>query len=357
MPVHGVSFIADLPQKHRRSSESEEAPSTAGLRELIESARSEVLLQTPSLVLSQPAQQMFRDLQARDQPPQVVISTNSLASTDSFITYALSYKYKRRYLRDFGFRIHEFKPFPEDAPIDVDATGAVDIGWDAEGNPVLGPVEAANGRRAHAERVAVAPSGSSGARDGSTARPERALPLAREYSALRYAGLAANRPVPLERAGVRIGMHAKSLVVDERVGVVGTHNFDPRGDRYTTESAVVIADAGFARALAASIRRDIQPGNSWVIARRDKPPVFSGLEYSLAKVSEHLPVFDLWPVRYATSYEFVPGPACPEPLPPRDPGFRACHEPVGDFPEVRLGLKSLLTRIFTAFGAGLAPIL
>jgi len=30
---------------------------------------------------------------------------------------------------------------------------------------------------------------------------------------------------------------------------------------------------------------------------------------------------------------------------------------VGDFPEVQLGLKSLLTRIFTAFGAGLAPIL
>jgi hypothetical protein len=30
---------------------------------------------------------------------------------------------------------------------------------------------------------------------------------------------------------------------------------------------------------------------------------------------------------------------------------------VGDFPEVSLGLKPLLTRIFTAFGAGLAPIL
>jgi hypothetical protein len=30
---------------------------------------------------------------------------------------------------------------------------------------------------------------------------------------------------------------------------------------------------------------------------------------------------------------------------------------VGDFPEVNVGLKSLTTRIFTAFGAGLAPIL
>jgi putative cardiolipin synthase len=86
-------------------------------------------------------------------------------------------------------------------------------------------------------------------------------------------------------------------------------------------------------------------------------PVLSGLEYSLSKLSEHLPVFDLWPTRYATSYEFRPGPDCPEPLPPRDPGFRACYEPVGDFPEVSIGLRSLLTRIFTAFGAGFGPIL
>ena len=63
------------------------------------------------------------------------------------------------------------------------------------------------------------------------------------------------------------------------------------------------------------------------------------------------------PVRYATSYEFRAGPGCPLPLPPNDPRFRECYEPVGDFPEVSLGLKSLLTRIFTAFGAGLAPIL
>jgi len=113
----------------------------------------------------------------------------------------------------------------------------------------------------------------------------------------------------------------------------------------------------FARALARSIRGDIAPENAWTIARRDNLPVFSGLEYSLAKISEHMPVFDLWPVRYATSYEFVPGPQCPQPLSPYDPAFRSCYRPVGDFPEVQLGFKPLLTRIFTAFGAGLSPIL
>jgi len=335
LPVGEIEFLADLPEKHRRDN-GEVAPSTRGLRELIESAQQEVLLQTPYLVLSKPAQQMFREMHERADPPRVLVSTNSLAATDSFITYALSYKYKRRYLRDFGFQIHEYKPFPQDAPVDVDATGAVDIAWGADGNPLL--------------------------RGESLPRPETAdghepRPLTREYSALRFAGINVNERVPLERAGVRIGLHAKSMVIDERIGVVGTHNFDPRGDSYNTESAVVVHDAAFAQRLADSIRRDMAPTNAWAIARRDKPPVFSGLEYSLAKVSEHLPVFDLWPVRYATSYEFQPGPDCPMPLPPDNPRFRRCYEPVGDFPEVALGFKSLLTRIFTAFGAGLAPIL
>ena len=51
------------------------------------------------------------------------------------------------------------------------------------------------------------------------------------------------------------------------------------------------------------------------------------------------------------------GEPAPQPLSPKDPRFRQCYRAVGDFPEVKVGLKSLLTRIFTAFGAGLAPIL
>ncbi|MFC7301500.1 phospholipase D family protein [Cognatiluteimonas weifangensis] len=339
LPVGAVAYIADLPRKHR-AEQPLPAPASGELRTLIESARDEVLLQTPYLVLSQPAQDLFRALHRRASPPRVIVSTNSLASTDSFITYALSYKYKRRYLRDFGFEIHEFKPFPADAPIDLAATGAT-----------LPPVPSE-------EEIAQARARLLAARadDGAHAQRYR-RPLQSEYAALRYARRSANERVPLARAGVRIGLHAKSLVVDERVGVVGTHNFDPRSDHYNTESAVVIDDPAFARALAASIRRDIAPGNAWTIARRPDPPLFSGLEYTLAKISERMPIFDLWPVRYATSYEFVPGPDCPAPRSPFDPAFGVCHRPVGDFPEVALGLKPLLTRIFTAFGAGLAPIL
>ena len=163
--------------------------------------------------------------------------------------------------------------------------------------------------------------------------------------------------LPLKRAGVRMGLHAKSMVIDNRIAVVGTHNFDPRSENYNTESAVIIEDPAFAKALAESIRRDISPENAWVIAPRAKPVVLSGLDYSLGKVSEALPLFDLWPWRYATSYEFRPGPDCPAPLPSNDPGFHRCYEAVGDFPEVNVGSKWLYTRLLTAFGAGLVPIL
>ena len=329
-PVH---FIADLPGKHGRH-----GPEGAGgdrasevLRALIESAEEEVLLQTPYLVLSKAARDVFAELHARPDPPRVVVSTNSLAATDAFMVYALSHKYKRTYLRDLGFHIYEYKPFPADAPIDFAATGA----------------------RAPPERDVVVETGV--VERGSVLR--RRLRLRTETRPSFLAAGPVTEPVQLERAGLRIGLHAKSLVVDDAVGVVGTHNFDPRSDHYNTESVVVVPDRAFAGQLAASIRRDIAPANSWVIARRPKPPVLSGLEYSLGKVFEQLPLFDLWPIRYATSYEFRPGPACPAPVPRDHPDFQACHEPVGDFPEVAVGPKWLYTRILMAFGAGLAPVL
>ncbi|WP_447937730.1 phospholipase D family protein [Thermomonas fusca] len=351
LPVQGVKFLADLPAKHARDTAAELVDATAvagnpspdtshGLRGLIAGADREILLQTPYLVLSKPAQALFRELQQRPQPPRVLVSTNSLASTDAFIAYALSYKYKRRYLRDFGFEIHEFKPFPADAPFELGATGA----GLQEAEPPAASARAGAGslrERQLAER---------GLRSEPASEAGRPSPFASS------GGL----PVRLKRAGLRMGMHAKSLVIDGRVGVVGTHNFDPRGDSLNTESAVVIADPGFAAALAASIRRDMAPANAWTIGRRDDAPIFSGIEYNLSKLSERMPVFDLWPYKYATSYDYVPGPGCPPtvaPPSPFAPEFRRCNQPVGDFPEVDIGLKWLGVRTFTAFGSGLSPIL
>jgi phosphatidylserine/phosphatidylglycerophosphate/cardiolipin synthase-like enzyme len=345
--VGAVRYIADLPQKHRRERRDDDAPAAPELEALIRGAQSEVLLQTPYLVMSKQAQAMFREMRKRQPPPQVTVSTNSLAATDNPIVYSMSFKYKRRYLREFGFRIHEYKPFPEDAPVDYAALMP-------EGPPVAAP-EGIGSRGMRGPSGSIGPSSGS-ASDAGTGETTRRLQRTESRPSFFSSGAAAE-PLPLKRAGVRMGLHAKSMVIDGEIAVIGTHNFDPRSENYNTEAAVVINDTAFAQALAGSIRRDMSPENAWTIAPRAKPPLFSGLDYSLGKVSEALPIFDIWPWRYATSYEFQPGPDCPLPVGPKDPAFQRCYVAVGDFPEVDVGAKWLYTRVLTAFGAGLVPIL
>lgn len=318
--VSAVEFVSDRPNKPLERNHPSERDLSAELLGLFNSARERIVLQTPYLVFSRTAQRNFRDLRRRKNPPRIVVSTNSLAATDAFPVYALSHKYKRRYLREFGLHIYEYKPFPGNAPIDPELA--------------LGDVDAIRG----------------------TALGERATESRRAFGSAAQGsrGSALSGRVPLESAGIRMGMHAKSMVIDERIALVGTHNFDPRSDRLNTESAVVVHDAAFARALASEILADTAPENAWVIAPRPKPVVLSGLNYSLGKAFEALPLFDIWPFRYATSWEMKPGCA---PVPRDDPKFAECYEPVGDFPEVDVPLKSIYTRVLTAFGAGLAPIL
>ncbi|MGH8497791.1 MAG: phospholipase D family protein, partial [Methylococcales bacterium] len=303
--VNEVDFLADLPSKHNDHNPGR-AEASLALYDLVSNSQQEIIMQTPYLVMSRPARKVFRTLHRKKDSPKIIISTNSLAATDAFPVYAMSHKYKRMYLRELGFFIHEFKPFPVSAPFDMAAMMSDEPS--EEGMPILG-------------------SGSSGSASGAP---------------------------PLKRAGVRVGLHAKSMVVDGHIAVVGSHNFDPRSDDFNTESLVIIPDKNFAQALAASIHRDMLPENAWTIAPRPKPPILSGLNYNLGKLSEKLPIFDIWPFPYATSYELKDD--C-QPVPFTDKRFMDCYEQVGDFPEVDLTLKAVYTRMVTAFGAGLVPIL
>ena len=356
LPVSAVSYVADLPRKHRREREAQplngQHLTEPRLDALISQAQTEVLLQTPYLVLSKPAQALFKNLRKREAPPRVVVSTNSLAATDNPIVYALSYKYKRRNMRELGFNIYEYKPFPLDAPIDY----AQLLPAPLDGEPPA-PAPARSrviGGSAAGSNVRGSGSGRRLSADGSEVERE----VLRTETRPSFLGTrAVNRPLPVTRRGARMGLHAKSLVVDRRIGVIGTHNFDPRSENYNTEGAVIIEDPAFAEQLAQSILRDVHPDNSWVVAPREKSAVLSGLNYSIGKASEALPILDFWPWRYATDYAFKPGPDCPQPLTRQDPRFHSCYTAVGDFPEVNVGPKWVLVRMLTAFGAGLVPIL
>ncbi|MBC8090256.1 MAG: phospholipase D family protein [Phycisphaerae bacterium] len=59
------------------------------------------------------------------------------------------------------------------------------------------------------------------------------------------------------------GLHAKSMVVDDNVAVIGTFNLDPRSANLNTECIVVARDARVAGDLARAMDADMRPENAW----------------------------------------------------------------------------------------------
>jgi phosphatidylserine/phosphatidylglycerophosphate/cardiolipin synthase-like enzyme len=298
--VGEVEYFSDAPNK-LGDPHPQDAQLSQHILQLLRDAQSEIVMQTPYLVLSKTAQKVFREQHKERSQLHILVSTNSLAATDAFVVYALSYKYKKRYLK-LGFEIHEFKPLPAEAP-DLIANYAA-----------LG---------------------------------KKTLP-AKKSKYERYGS------APQAAVGVRVNLHAKTILIDGQITLIGSHNFDPRSDHYNTEAGFIIHDRAFTASVRDVILRDAEPQNSWTIARRERRSWLSRLNARIGDVSAALPIFDLWPFRYASSFELKEGCA---PMRPQDPGFYVCYDDVGDFPGVDLPLKTIYTRIVTAFGAGLQSIL
>ncbi len=298
-PVQRLRYFADPPAKHGPQAKSERSELSDQIATLIGSTRRQLVMQTPYLVLSKPARKALIRLRRQYPGMRMIVSTNSLAATDNFPVYAISFRQRRLHLKKLGFELYEYKPYP-------------------------GRSEAALSRP-----------------------PGERLPD-------RVRGRVARHGVPLKRDGQRRRLHAKSIVIDGAVGLVGSHNFDPRSHNYNTENGVIVWDQDFARALRTSILADIAPDQSWVVARKQNVPVLTTFNQSIEWLSARIPFFDFWPFRYATSFELRP--EC-DPMPVSDPSFYDCHVRIGDFPEVSLSGKSIYTRIISVFGGGLAPIM
>ena len=195
-----VDFLSDVPGKNSGAEGLGGAGlSTAGLAALLATARSEVLIQSPYLVLSDRAFAIFRELRARGV--RVRICTNSLASTDNLNAFS-GYLNQREALLEAGVEVFEYRPDPQ-----VQAA-------------IMG----------------------------------------------RYDALRATAPI--------FAIHAKTLVVDDRVVFIGTYNLDPRSENLNTEVGVVIHDGAQAAAVAAAIRTDMLPANSW--SASEDPDSYAG---------------------------------------------------------------------------------
>jgi cardiolipin synthase C len=59
------------------------------------------------------------------------------------------------------------------------------------------------------------------------------------------------------------GLHAKSMVVDNHIAVIGTFNLDPRSANLNTECLAIVRDARIAGDLAKAMDEDMRPENAW----------------------------------------------------------------------------------------------
>jgi putative cardiolipin synthase len=88
-------------------------------------------------------------------------------------------------------------------------------------------------------------------------------PNIREQLIDRYPRIAENNPI--------FAIHAKSMVIDDKIVFIGTFNLDPRSANLNTEVGMLVESREIARQVSASIERDIQPGNSWQTTKDFNP--------------------------------------------------------------------------------------
>lgn len=150
------------------------------------------------------------------------------------------------------------------------------------------------------------------------------------------------------------GMHAKSFVIDNYISMIGSHNFDPRSDVLNTESGLIIKSKKLALKLSEYINDDMKPENAWIIAPNKKIPFLSFFSGMIASVSRSLPILDVWPFRYSSSFELRPGK--PE-VDVGHPDFYENYKNVGNFPDVDLPLKQIQTIIISAFAGFAEPVM
>lgn len=299
--VGEVEYFNDLPDTRPDGVRAPEDDSTAWIHAVIAGAERQVVIQTPYVVLTRRFERLLRDL-----PPEVeiVISSNSLASTDAFPVYAISRQQRARLLAGLGVRFFEAKPFP--------------------------------------------------------AQPETFIPRYPELIAERAAGLTTPmrgdpRPATREMPGPRISQHAKLVVVDGTTSIVTSHNLDPRSEFYNTENGIVVRDANFSAALLEFIAAVSAPESSWVSVMQ--PPLaqpFDAIDRSLARISRRLPIFDLWP-RYRFEQFRLPDQDTLELI--ETPEFFEQAEAVGLAPEVVAWQRRWITAWVSRMMGFIKPIL
>lgn len=281
--VDSIEYFSDSPEKlftRNKEVRKQYKQMSLKIKDLILSTKQSLTFQTPYLVLSTKAYRALKSLRKKNPEVKIVVSTNSLSSTDAFYVYAISFKHKKRYLKKIKLNIFEYKQHPE-----------------------------------YREQM-----------------------------------FAHNK----EHPDTRYGMHAKSIVIDNHTSLIGSHNFDHRSDVLNTESGLIIESTQLAQQLSDYIDTDMQPENAWLIAPNKKIPILSFFSGMIANVSRSLPVLDIWPFRYSSSFQLKQGKKA---VAINHPDFYENYENVGSFPSVKMSAKQIQTLIISAFAGFAEPVM
>lgn len=67
------------------------------------------------------------------------------------------------------------------------------------------------------------------------------------------------------------GLHAKSMILDDSITVIGTFNLDPRSANLNTECITIIHSEAVAQSVKDGIEKELLPENAWQITRSSNP--------------------------------------------------------------------------------------
>ena len=299
--VQRVEYFSDRPLKAAYPDEASKKDITFELLSVLQSARNSVVIQSPYMVLSKKIRELFLNLKKMNPAMEIIFSTNSLASTDADTVYANTHKHKKRYVEKLGIEVYELKPFPADAP----------------------------------EFFPRWPDLMEEKKQGVTSRST-------------VSGEESTIPMPAPR----VGLHSKSFVVDGKVALIGSHNFDPRSEAFNTENGLIVWDETFAGALEALIRHDTEPQNSWVVAMKQEKDVER--KNGHAEIVKTKTKYDSRFYGSTSVFELIPG---KEAVPPGSYDFYHNYYSVGSFPDVTKTRRQITVLFLGSFFGFLEPIL
>lgn len=67
------------------------------------------------------------------------------------------------------------------------------------------------------------------------------------------------------------GLHAKSMVIDNKITIIGTFNLDPRSANLNTESIVIIPSVSLSKDVEKGMIEEMKPENAWKISTEWNP--------------------------------------------------------------------------------------